>query len=369
MRDVLSDIDRWRAQGKPIAVATVIQTWGSAPRGVGAKMGMTPDNEISGSVSGGCVEGAVFETGVDVLQTGKPQLLHFGVADDTAWEVGLACGGTIDVFVAALDPSLYEAVRAALLEERPFATVTVIRGPAERLGQAMLIGDDGEVVGALGGALDEQAIPAAKAALGAGQSQRVTLSLPARGGGASPEQVEVFVEVSLPPPTLVVVGGVHIAIALAALAKTLGYRTIVVDPRKAFGSEARFPAARVDQLIQRWPDEALTQIGLTRSTAVAMITHDPKLDDPALKLALPSPAFYVGALGSRKTQQKRRERLLAEGLTEAQLARLRGPIGLDLGGRTPEEVALAIMAEIVAARNGRLGGAGERQIALADIPG
>jgi len=352
MRDVLSDIDRWRAHGKPIAVATVIQTWGSAPRGVGAKMGMTPDNEISGSVSGGCVEGAVFETGVDVLQTGKPQLLHFGVADDTAWEVGLACGGTIDVFVAALDPSLYEAVRAALLEERPFATVTVIRGPAERLGQAMLIGDDGEVVGALGGALDEQAIPAAKAALGAGQSQRVTLSLPARGGGASPEHVEVFVEVSLPSPTLVVVGGVHIAIALATLAKTLGYRTIVVDPRKAFGSEARFPAARVDQLIQRWPDEALAQIGLTRSTAVAMITHDPKLDDPALAAALRSDAFYVGALGSRKTHAARLARLREQGFGDAELGRIRAPVGLAIGAVSPVEIAVSILAEMTQSLRG-----------------
>ncbi len=367
MRDVLSDIDRWRGQGKPVALATVIQTWGSAPRGLGAKMAMTPDNEISGSVSGGCVEGAVFETGVEVLKTGRPQLLHFGVADDTAWEVGLACGGTIDVFVAALNSPLYEAVHAALMEDRPFVTVTVIHGPAERLGRAMMVGDDGKAVGALGGALDEQAIRAAHAALAIGQSQRVTLSLLASGEEAGAEHVEVFVEVSLPSPTLVVVGGVHIAIALAAIAKTLGYRTIVVDPRKAFGSEARFP--HVDQLIQRWPDEALAQIGLTRSTAVAMITHDPKLDDPALKLALPSPAFYVGALGSRKTQQKRRERLLADGLTKAQLARLRGPIGLDLGGRTPEEVALAIMAEIVAARNGRLGGEGERHIAFAEVPG
>jgi xanthine dehydrogenase accessory factor len=360
MRDVLPDIDRWRAQGKPVALATVIQTWGSAPRGVGAKMALTPDNEISGSVSGGCVEGAVFETGVEVLRTDKPQLLHFGVADDTAWEVGLACGGTIDVFVSVLNPLLYEAVRAALWEERPFATVTLIRSPEHLLGQTIMVRDDGKVVGALGDGLDEQATLVARAALAEGLSRRATMPL-------VDESVEVFVEVSLPSPTLIVVGGVHIAVALAAIAKTLGYRTVVVDPRKAFGSEARFP--HVDQLMQLWPDEALAQLSLTRSTAVAMLTHDPKLDDPALKLALPSPAFYVGALGSRKTQQKRHERLLADGLTEAQLARLRGPIGLDLGGRTPEEVALAIMAEIVAARNGRLGGAGERHIALMEVPG
>jgi xanthine dehydrogenase accessory factor len=359
MRDVLPDIDRWRAQGKPIAVATVVQTWGSAPRAAGAKMAMTPDNEISGSVSGGCVEGAVYETGVEVLQSGRPQLLHFGVADDTAWEVGLACGGTIDVFVSALDPSLYDAARAALLEERPFATVTVISSPPDFVGRAVMVRDDGQVMGTLGVAeMDEDAIRAARFALAEGQSQRTGIATGYAGPFEIFTAVEAFVEVSLPSPTLVIVGGVHIAVALAALAKTLGYRTVVVDPRKAFGSEARFP--HVDQLIQKWPDEALAQIGLTRSTAVAMLTHDPKLDDPALKLALPSPAFYVGALGSRKTQQQRRERLLADGLTESQLARLRGPIGLDLGGRTPEEVALAIMAEIVAARNGRPSGAKAR---------
>lgn len=294
MRDVLYDIDRWRAQGKPIALATVIQTWGSAPRGVGAKMAMTPDNEISGSVSGGCVEGAVYETGVEVLRSGRPQLLHFGVADDTAWEVGLACGGTIDVFVSALDPALYDAARAALLEERLFATVTVIRGPAEWVGRAIMVSEEGKATGALGDRLDEQAVPAAKAALAEGRSKRATMAVGSKSA-------EVFIEVSLPSPTLIVVGGVHIAIALTAIAKTLGYRTVVVDPRKAFGSQARFP--HVDQLIQLWPDEALAKIGLTRSTAVAMITHDPKLDDPALKLALPSPAFYVGALGSRKTNR------------------------------------------------------------------
>ena len=157
----------------------------------------------------------------------------------------------------------------------------------------------------------------------------------------------------LPSPTLIAVGGVHITIALMEFAKTLGYRTVVIDPREAFGSAERFP--HVDQLIQAWPQEAFQKIQINRSTAIAMLTHDPKLDDPALKIALPSPAFYVGALGSRTTQAKRRQRLLGEGLSEAQLSRLRGPIGLEIGGRTPEEIALAVMGQIVAARNGKLG--------------
>jgi xanthine dehydrogenase accessory factor len=163
------------------------------------------------------------------------------------------------------------------------------------------------------------------------------------------DDVEVFVEVILPPPTLIAVGGVHITVALMALAKTLGYRTVVIDPRSAFGNQERFP--NVDQLIQQWPQEAFEQIPITRSTAIAMLTHDPKLDDPALKIALSSPAFYVGALGSKTTQAKRRQRLLDEGLTESQLDRLHGPIGLRIGAGTPEEIGLSIMAEIVAARN------------------
>ncbi len=348
MRDILPDIDRWRAQGQPIALATVIQTWGSAPRGVGAKMALTPAGEIAGSVSGGCVEGAVFEAGVQTLKSGRPQLLHFGVADETAWEVGLACGGTIEVFIELLDVDLYDRLRAALMEERPAATVTVVRGPADLLGRKIALIDGGEPWGGLGGGLGEAAVEAARAALAEGRSGRLTLA----SAAFTAEPVEAFVEVLLPSPRLVIVGGVHIAIALTAIARTLGYRTIVVDPRRAFGSEVRFPHA--DRLIQAWPEEAFAQIGLTRLTAVVMLTHDPKLDDPALKVALPSPAFYVGALGSRSTQARRRKRLLEAGLTEAQLARLRGPIGLDIGAQTPEEIALAVMAEVIAVRNGRV---------------
>ncbi len=342
MREVIADIERWRGLGKRIALATVIETWGSAPRGAGAKMALTADGEIAGSVSGGCVEGAVVEAGRQVLKTGQPQLLHFGVADETAWEVGLACGGNIDVFVQPLDVSVYEVARRAVEADRPAAIVSVVRGPVGWLGRQWLMHDDGRLAGS---APDDRIAAAARAASGAEQPQRINLP------NAAPEPVELFVDVLLPAPTLIAIGGVHIAVALTAIAKTLGYRTVVVDPRRAFGNEMRFP--HVDRLIQVWPDEALAQIGLTRSTAVVMLTHDPKLDDPALKIALPSPAFYVGALGSRKTQAQRRARLLAAGVSEAHLARLHGPIGLDLGARTPEEIALAVMAQIVAVRSGR----------------
>jgi xanthine dehydrogenase accessory factor len=254
--------------------------------------------------------------------------------------VGLACGGSIDVFVQPLAPEFFAALSPALESGRPVAVATLVKAEApDALGQA-LAADANGVLWTNASAEHAPRLEAeARGALEAGQSRRVALE----AGG------EAFVEVILPPPTLIVVGGVHTTIALTQLAKTLGYRTVVVDPRRAFGNEARFP--HVDELIQAWPDEALAQVPLTRSTAIALLTHDPKLDDPGLKVALPSAAFYVGALGSRTTQAKRRQRLLADGLTEAQLDRLHGPIGLPLNGKTPEEIALAIMAEIVAVKN------------------
>jgi len=341
MRDILSDLDNWGAgDNKSIALATVVQTWGSSPRRAGAKMAITPDGRITGSVSGGCVEGAVFDTGVEVLKSNRPQLLHFGVADETAWDVGLACGGSIDIFVQSLDPEFFKSLRSVLVAEESAVLVTVVRGPDELMGHEILIRDNRAVTGTISEELNALALNVAKETLAQGRSRRAKLN----------ENIEIFAEVILPPPTVIAIGGVHITIALMALAKTLGYRTVVIDPRSAFGNEARFP--NVDQLIQEWPQVAFQQFPITRSTAVTMLTHDPKLDDPALKIALSSPAFYVGALGSKTTQAKRRQRLLDEGLSEAQLNRLHGPIGLDISAGTPEEIAMSIMAEIVAVRNG-----------------
>lgn len=340
MRDILFDLDQWIAEGKQsIALATVVQTWGSSPRRAGAKMAITPDGKITGSVSGGCVEGAVFEEGVDVLRSNRPKLLHFGVADETAWDVGLACGGSIDIFVQPLALTYFQSARSVYVEERTAVTVTVIHGPDEILGRELLIYDNGGTTGSIRDDLDQVALQIAMDVTAVGESQRLRLN----------EDVEVFAELILPPPTVIAVGGVHITVALMALAKTLGYRTVVIDPRRAFGNDTRFP--HVDQLIQEWPQVAFQQIPITQSTAIAMLTHDPKLDDPALKIALSSPAFYVGALGSKTTQAKRRRRLLDDGISEAQLDRLRAPIGLQIGAGTPEEIAMSIMAEIVAARN------------------
>lgn len=346
MHEVTADISRWLQAGEPVVLATVIQTWGSAPRAAGGKMAIAVGDRLSGSVSGGCVEGAVAECAAQVLRDGRPQLLHFGVADETAWEVGLACGGTIEVFVQPLAPVLFEFVRAARENFQGAVRATVVRSAAAALpGSELVLREDGAQAGTLGSALDAAALLEMQRALHSGKSKCVPID------STAGERIELFLDVLLPPATLVIVGGVHIAVPLCALAATLGYRTVVVDPRRAFGSAERFP--HVDQLLTEWPDAALATLGINTNTAIAMLTHDPKLDDPGLLLALPSAAFYVGALGSPATNAKRRQRLLDAGLTPAVLDRLHAPIGLDLGGRSPEEIALAIMAQVVSARHAR----------------
>lgn len=339
MRDILEDVTRWNEEGKKIALATVVQTWGSSPRQEGAKMAISEGGEIAGSVSGGCVESAVAETGLQVLKSGSPQLVHFGVADETAWSVGLACGGSLDVFVERLDPEQFNFLRELLINEEPAASVTVVSGPEATLGRKLTLNlsDASTRYGSLNSGSDEQTVAMAHQV-----TEPSLLDLEAEG-------VKAFVDLMPPPPTLIVVGGNQIAITLSNLAKTMDMRTVVVDPRRAFATEERFP--EVDQLIQTWPAEAFETVPLTETTAVVMLTHDPKIDEPALELALTSPAFYVGALGSKRTQAKRRERLSERGLTEADMDRLHGPVGLELGADTPDEIALSIMAEIVASRH------------------
>ena len=335
MRDILADLIHWREEGKSIALATVIETWGSSPRKAGSKMGLTLDAKITGSVSGGCVENAVVEAGVEVIESKLPQLLHFGVSDEAAWEVGLACGGSIDIFVKLIDDTIFESVNSILTNDKEAILATVIRGENTILGHEMVLDDNGKVTGSIGNEWDEKVFSIMEDSLKQRTSRRVRLD----------ESTEIFVEMIMPPLTLVIVGGAHISIALVSLAKTLGYRTIVIDPRRVWGNEERFP--NVDTLIQSWIPDAFKQVEVTSSTAVATLTHDPKLDDPALKIALNSPAFYVGALGSKTTNAKRHERLLKDGMTESQLSRLHAPIGLKIGAQTPEEIALAIMAEVV----------------------
>lgn len=334
MQEVLHDIDQWLAAGREdIVLATVVQTWGSAPRKAGAKMAFTGDGRISGSVSGGCVEGAVIAAGQETLETGQAQLLHFGVADETAWEVGLACGGTIEVFVQPLDAATYAFTRDLIHADAAGATVTIIQGPAALLGRQLSMARAGGNLGSLGDtALEAQA---RQAAHDAPRPQRVRLT----------DEIELFVDAFRPAPVLIMVGGVHIAVALTDMAKMLGFRTVVVDPRRAFGSEARFP--NVDQLLPLWPQKAFAALKLTPETAVALLTHDPKIDDPALKILLDSPVFYIGALGSTRTHAKRMQRLREMGFSDAQIARIHAPIGLNIGADNPEEIALSIMAEVV----------------------
>ncbi len=301
MRDILNELQRWLEEGQSIALATVIQTWGSSPRDAGSKMAITSDGKFAGSVSGGCVENAVIEAGMHTLKTNKPQLLHFGVSDETAWEVGLACGGSIDVFVKPLANSFFKDLLSFIEEERPVITATVVRGPVDISGSETLLEDSDQITNWLGNGWDEQVSKLASEILASGTSRLVALS----------DEIDLFFEAILPPPTLIVVGGVHITVALTSMAKTLGYRTVVIDPRQAWGNEGRFP--QVDELIRAWPDDAFGQIEVSGSTAIVMLTHDPKMDDPALKFSLSSPAFYVGALGSKSTNAKRRERLLNAG--------------------------------------------------------
>lgn len=353
MRDVLPELERWKAAGEPIALATVVDTWGSAPRPAGSKMAITAGGGIAGSVSAGCVEAAVFEAAAEVLESRVPRLLHFGVADEKAWEVGLACGGEISVFVEPLDLDLYDALRRAAVSRDRSALSTVVRGPEKLLGRKLLIRHDGTSQSTLPDPLEEEVGAAARSALAEGASRLVALEFPGT------DSAEVFIEIVAPSPTLAIVGGVHIAISLTSLARTLAYRTIIIDPRQAFANPERFPHA--DMVVSAWPDAGLRQIGLDSDTAVAVLTHDPKLDDPALLVALTSEAFYVGALGSRATQAKRNQRLLEAGLSPGHLARLHGPIGLKLQGRSPEEIALAVMAEIVAVRNKERGARSEKQ--------
>ena len=335
MQEVIQDINSWLADNETVGLATVIQTWGSAPRKAGGKMAITPGGKISGSVSGGCVEGAVFEQAVESINRQQGKLLHFGVADETAWEVGLACGGNIRVFVEMLDHEIYAAIHEIIEQDRFGSMGTIVTSPDDSLvGTKFVTDKDGLIAGQSHSEAAEKALDVMKS----GKSQMVELA----------DGSELFVEVYLPAPQLIMVGGVHIAVALTQMAKILGYQTIVVDPRRGFGNDERFP--NVDKLIQKWPKSAFKEIKINENTAVALLTHDPKIDDPALHEVLNSAAFYIGALGSRKTHGKRVNRLLEAGYSQEQIDKIFGPIGLSINAQNPEEIALSVLAEIVKAR-------------------
>lgn len=362
MKDLLPVIDAWDAEGLDVARAVVVRTFGSAPLREGATMLLAADGRIAGSVSGGCVEGAAVEHMAEARRADRQRVVRFGISDERAWSVGLACGGVIDVLVQPRIPIAVQAAARAVwtagVADRSAGSAVVTTLPAGSPGAApgsselgpwgpveapLVVTQDGRLNGSLGSpSADAALVSAALGALGRGASQAIELA------GA-----QRFIEVFPVRPRLVIVGGVPIAMTLVRLARELGYQTVVVDGRAAFISRERFPD--VDRLALGWLDELADEVGLGPADAVVVLSHDPKFDEPAIREALQRGCRYVGAIGSRRTQRARRGRLREQGVDEADLARLRGPIGLDLGGREPGEVALAIMAEIVATRHGASG--------------
>lgn len=303
----------WAQAGRGAALATVVETWGSAPRRVGAQLAISGDGEMQGSVSGGCVEGAVVIEAIEAIEDGTSRMLEYGVSDGDAFAVGLACGGKIRVLVEPIGNN-----------GMPFDILSdLVKARAARLPVAYEV--------ALGGG--------AARLVRDGYETRFRMD---RSG--IEEDGETFVAIHNPPLRMVIVGAVHIAQALVPMAQIAGFDVVVIDPREAFGSQARFPNARV---INDWPDAAMMQVGVDTRSAVVLLTHDPKLDDPALHIALRSGAFYIGALGSKRTHGTRVERLQAAGFGGADIDRIAGPVGLDIGASGPPEIAVSILAQIV----------------------
>ena len=337
MLDILDMINDWLAARRQVALATVVKTWGSAPRREGSKMGITSEMAMIGSVSGGCVEGAVVEEALAGLRDAAPRLLKFGVADDTAWEVGLTCGGSIEVFVEPLNPLWWDTV-ATLAKRDSFAvTVTIVEGAL--IGEKVVFDSAGDVLYRTDN-LSDAAVNAMK----------VTASESKKSGLTTLDDMRVMVDLQMERPHLILIGGVHVAIPLQAMATQVGFRVSIVDPRSAFASRERFP--NVANILHSYPDKALPQLGLDRSTYLAVLTHDPKIDDKALITALPANIPYVGVLSSGRTHKQRVARLKEAGLGDEMIARIRTPIGIEIGASTPEEIAVCILAEIIAVRNG-----------------
>jgi xanthine dehydrogenase accessory factor len=345
MRDVIEAVESWVTDGDRVALATVVDTKKSAPQPSGTKMAVNDKGRMIGAVSGGCVEGQVVQVAEGVLAGDDSQLLHYGIADEDAWDVGLPCGGEISIWVETYEGAGLQGRFAELAREGGRgALVTVLEGP-KPLGAKLLVTEGDPPVGTLGSPdLDATAIELADEAMWSERSQ-----LHEHQGRT------LFVDAVAPPPRLIIFGAVDFAAQLAAAARLAGWRAFVVDPRRRFATADRFPEA--ERVIAEWPDKALDQLGgIDRATSIAVLTHDPKLDDAVLKIALRSEAQYIGAMGSRRAQEKRRERLLGQGVTDEELGRLAAPIGLDIGALTAAETAISIMGEITAVRRGHEGG-------------
>ncbi|HEY8306317.1 MAG TPA: XdhC/CoxI family protein [Lapillicoccus sp.] len=371
MREVLPDLLRWWRDGASVGVGTVVATWRSAPRQPGASMLVGPEGEAVGSVSGGCVEGAVYELAQEVVESGTPALQRYGVSDEDAYAVGLTCGGILDVWVETVSRETFPElgdVAADIEAGRPVAVATVVEHPdPARLGRRLIVraeedlGDRGGSLGSL--RLDDAVTDDARGLLASGHSETLTYGPDGERRG---EGMRVFVDVHAPAPRMLVFGAIDFAAACARIGKFLGYTVTVCDARPVFATASRFPDA--DEVVVDWPHrylEAEAQAGrIDRRTVLCVLTHDPKFDVPLLEVALRLPEVaYIGAMGSRRTHEDRLERLIEVGMTDAELTRLSSPIGLDLGARTPEETAVSIAAEIIAVR---WGGQGSR---LADVEG
>jgi len=371
MREVLPDLLRWWRDGASVGVGTVVATWRSAPRQPGASMLVGPEGEAVGSVSGGCVEGAVYELAQEVVESGTPALQRYGVSDEDAYAVGLTCGGILDVWVETVSQETFPElgdVAADIEAGRPVAVATVVEHPdPARLGRRLIVRAEEDLSdrsGSLGSLrLDDAVTDDARGLLASGHSETLTYGPDGERRG---EGMRVFVDVHAPAPRMLVFGAIDFAAACARIGKFLGYTVTVCDARPVFATASRFPDA--DEVVVDWPHrylEAEAEAGrIDRRTVLCVLTHDPKFDVPLLEVALRLPEVaYIGAMGSRRTHEDRLERLIEVGMTDAELARLSSPIGLDLGARTPEETAVSIAAEIIAVR---WGGQGSR---LADVEG
>lgn len=347
MRELLEDLHRWQLADEEIALATLVAVRGSAPRLPGARLAVTRSALLSGSVSGGCVENDVFQHAMGVLDTGRPKLVTYGISDEQGFAVGLSCGGSIDVLIEPYrEDEAWRALRRAIEHQAPAACCVGI-GPDPLLARKLVLLDDGCVLGSVDPSLDAKLVSEAQRLLPTGET--AALTLPAAGSEA-----RVLVETFAPPLELFIVGATHAAIQLCRLARQLGYRVRVLDARRAFATPERFPDA--DEVLCAWPEEALGNHRLGAYSYLVTLTHDFKVDIPALACALRSNARYIGALGSRATHDQRKAQLREAGFDDSDLRRIRAPVGLDLGGRTPEEVALAILAEMQAVRHHRDGG-------------
>ncbi len=342
MRELLNVIDQWIKSDKKVALATVVNVYGSAPRQLGAKMAVNQDGLMAGSVSGGCVEGAVVAEAIQIIKSKKSKLLHYGVSDEQAFSVGLACGGVIEIFVEPVDEKEFSQIKQDLESDQLFARVTVIRG--ENCGEKIVVFPDGAQSGSFSSEVIQNEVNNKL-------PDHFRKQLPGRFEIQGIEELsEVFFDIYSPLPRLIIVGAVHIAIPLVTFGKLLGFHTVVVDPRKSFSNLERFPHA--DELVQEWPEEYFSRVGLNEGSYLAVVSHDEKLDVPALAFACKSKARYIGALGSKKTFEKNKNGMRELGIMEDAIAKIYSPIGVTIGAHGAEEIALSIMTEIIAVKNG-----------------